>query len=371
MKIGFEAKRIFHNDTGLGNYGRDTVRILNEHASIIDHFFLFNTRKSNLKKPVPLERATVLYPHKWFWKMFPSVWRMLGQNYQIKSLHLNCYHGLSGEIPVQIKKNPVPKIVTIHDLIFLSHPNYYSFFDRIVYKFKFKYATKTADHIIAISEHTKSDIVKFLNANPNKISVIYQGCGQIFKKRYPENEKRQMRRKYNLPEEFIINVGTLQERKNALTLIKAIKGTKRHLVLVGKEKKYARKLYRYVAKHKLKDQVSFLKNVGIKDLALLYQSATIFCYPSLCEGFGIPIIEAMYSKIPVVVTKGGCFPEAAGPDAVYIDPNDPHEIRNQLEELFKNPQKRASMVKKAYGYVQRFSDENVAKNLLGLYKSLL
>jgi len=369
MRIGYDAKRIFHNHTGLGNYGRDIIRILTQYSHV-KKFFLFNTKKSSLESLVAMERANIVYP-KGSWKFFPSLWRLFGQWEQIKSLKLDAYHGLSGEIPIQIKKNTIPKIVTIHDLIFLSHPHFYNIWDRIIYRFKFQYAVKTANHVVAISEQTKWDIMKFFKARAQKITVIYQGCNVAFKKSYTEEELASTKKKFKLPDEYIINVGTIQERKNVLSLVKAVNGTPYHLVLVGSEKKYAKKVHSYIRQHQLTKQVSFLKNINVQELAMAYQNATVFCYPSVCEGFGIPIIEAMYSKIPVIVTKGGCFPEAAGPDAIYIEPYDVAQIREKLHWVFSNPDKSKYLAEKGYQYVQRFSDENVSKGLMELYKSIL
>lgn len=369
MRIGYDAKRIFHNRTGLGNYGRDIIRILTQYSPVRS-FYLFNTKKSNLEPLVALDRAKIVYP-KGIWKFFPTFWRLFGQWEQIKSLKLDAYHGLSGEFPIQIKKNKIPKIVTIHDLIFLSHPHFYNIWDRIIYRFKFKYAVKTANHVVAISEQTKWDIMKFFKASAKKITVIYQGCNEAFKKQYSDEELIFIKEKFKLPDNYILNVGTIQERKNALTLVKAIKGTSYHLVLVGSEKKYARKVHNYVQTHQLNQQVTFLRNINVRELAMTYQNATVFCYPSVCEGFGIPIIEAMYSKTPVIVTKGGCFPEAAGPDAIYVEPYDVEQIREKLNWVFSNPQETILLAEKGYQYVQRFSDENVGKSLMELYKSIL
>ena len=319
---------------------------------------------------VALDRANIIYPKGWFWRLLPSVWRLFGQWKQIRALELDAYHGLSGEIPIQSKGGTIPKIVTIHDLIFLSHPHFYKIWDRIIYRFKFRYAVKTADHVIAISEQTKLDVIKYFKTNAEKVTIIYQGCSDAFKKDYSKEELEFTRKKFNLPAEYIINVGTIQERKNALSLIKAIKGTAYHVVLVGKEKKYADKIHEYVSKHNLKEQVTFLKNINVKELAMTYQNATVFCYPSVCEGFGIPIIEAMYSKIPIIVTRGGCFPEAAGPDAIYIEPYDIKQIREKLHWIFKNPEERQKLAQKGFRYVQRFSDKNVGQSLLKLYKSI-
>ena len=370
MRIGFDAKRIFHNSTGLGNYGRDVIRILSKQPSI-EHFFLFNPKKANTTHKVALEKASIVYPKGWFWKTFPAVWRIIGQWQQIQACKPDWYHGLSGEIPFQFGKSKTKKIVTIHDLIFLTHPGYYNWFDRIIYKLKFKYAAKVSDHVIAISEQTKRDIIKYLKIKSDKISVIYQGCNDAFKKEYSASLKQEVKNKFNLPDEFILNVGTIQERKNALTLVKAVHTTGHTLILIGKEKKYAKKIHKFINENGLKEQVLFLKNVSAEELAIIYQHATVFCYPSFCEGFGIPLIEALYSKVPVIATKSGCFPEAAGPNSMYIDPFDVIKIREAINLLFSKPQLRAEMAQKGFSFVQRFSDENVAKNLVALYKSKL
>ena len=370
MKIGFDAKRIFHNRTGLGNYGRDIVRILTPYSSL-NRFYLFNTSSSNLENLVNLEKSYIVYPNHWLWRAFPSLWRLFGQWKQIEALNLTAYHGLSGEIPIQIKKNTIPKIVTIHDLIFLSHPHFYNIWDRIIYTLKFRYAVKKADHVIAISQQTKWDVMKFFKVSADKITVIYQGCNNAFKKTYAKEVLLDTRTRLNLPKEYIINVGTIQERKNALTLVKAVRDTSYNLVLVGGEKSYSFKIHEYVRKYNLLHQVIFLKNVTVEELAMTYQNATVFCYPSVCEGFGIPIIEAMYSKIPVIVTKGGCFSEAAGPSARYIEPYDIKGIRAELDCLFSNPELRKELAEAGYQYVQRFSDKNVGDNLLNLYKKII
>jgi glycosyltransferase involved in cell wall biosynthesis len=370
MRIGFDAKRIFHNFTGLGNYGRDVVRILCEQTEV-SHVYLFNTKKSKSKFALPRNKGTIVFPKGWFWKSFPSLWRLLGQWKQIRAYDLDLYHGLSGEIPFNTRKKSVPKVVTIHDLIFLSHPQYYNFWDRLIYKLKFRYACRTADHIIAISHETKSEIIKYFNIDDKKISVVYQGCHALFKTEIASDQRNAVKDRYQLPDEYTLYVGTLQERKNALTLIKAIEGTDYHLALVGKEKKYARKLYDYVEKHHLQSQITFIKDANLEQLVAIYQNATVFCYPSFSEGFGIPIIEALYSKVPVVTTKSGCFPEAAGPDSIFIDPSSPEDIRDNIVWLFQNPAERKKISEKGYQYVQQFNDENVAKNLMNTYKKIL
>lgn len=370
MRIGFDAKRIFHNSTGLGNYSRDVLRILHDYTPI-SQFSLFNTKPSKLAPKIPREKTNIIYPKGWIWKTFPSLWRLMGQWEQIESSDTQIFHGLSGEIPIALKKNKIIKVVTIHDLIFLSHPHFYSPIDRFIYKLKFQYAVRHADCIIAISKQTKRDLISYLGADPTKIHIVYQGCNAVFKNELADSQKKEISQKYNLPERFILNVGTLQERKNALSLVKAIHGTNLKLVLIGKEKKYAKRIHKYIKEHKLDSQIWILKNVDLSDLAAIYQLATVFCYPSLCEGFGIPIIEALYSGLPVITTEDGCFPEAAGPSSIFVDPVNILQIRTSLFELYSNPEQRKKMSVEGKIYAQRFSDQNVGEQLFTLYNTLV
>lgn len=370
MRVGFDAKRIFHNDTGLGNYGRDVIRILHEHTSI-DKFILYNTKPSKTKRLKILDRILVRYPDSWFWEKFSSIWRLGPVTRQIAKDKVEIYHGLSGETPTGLKGKGIASIVTIHDLIFLSHPQFYSWFDRTIYKRKFRHAAKNAKKVIAISQQTKRDIVKYLNIDSEKISVVYQGCNEAYKKTYGEAQMTAVANKYQLPDQFILNVGTLQERKNALTILKAIKGSNYTLVLVGGEKKYASRIHTYINRNGLQGQIIFLKNVPVTDLAVIYQLATVFCYPSICEGFGIPIIEALFSKTPVITSKGSCFPEAGGASSIYIEPHDDPMLRQKLDLLFSNSALRDQMVKGGLEHVQNFTDELVANNVLEVYREVI
>lgn len=370
MRIGFEAKRIFHNNTGLGNYGRDVIRILSEYTDI-SAFFLYNTKPSQKKGIKTSNKIIVRYPEGGFWKKLSTVWRLGPVVKQIAKDNIDVYHGLSGEIPFGLHKKNIATVVTIHDLIFFSHPNYYSFFDRIIYSIKSKHAAINSDRIIAISKQTKRDIIKYLHIDEEKINVVYQGCNAAFKVTYDESIKEEKRKKYGLPQEFILNVGTIQERKNALTIVKAIQGTNYHLVLVGNDKRYVEKIRAYIKKYRLYDQVTFLKNIDVKDLAIIYQLTTVFCYPSICEGFGIPIIEALFSKAPVITSRGNCFPEAGGANSIYVDPLDVDALRQQFHQLFQNQEKREEMAKKGYAFAQKFSDEKVAHEIFEVYKSML
>ena len=370
MKIGYEAKRIFHNKTGLGNYSRDVIRVLSTYYSS-NSYLLYNPKKSDqFLFEANNKNVFEKNPKTKFAREFKNYWRQKGIVNDLKIDNITLFHGLSGELPVGLKANNIKSVVTIHDLIFMRYPKLYSFFDRKIHYLKFKKSAKAADKIIAISEQTKLDIITYLNVSPEKIEVIYQGCQAVFKEQYTTKEKEDVVARYNLPENFILNVGTIEERKNALTIVKAIKNIDSTLVLVGRETTYSDKIKEYIKKNNLDDKVIFLKGLSSKYLAITYQLATIFVYPSIFEGFGIPIIEALYSKTPVITTNSGVFPEAGGPDSLYIDPFNDIELEKKINLLLNDSNLRREISEKGFQFVQKFNDENIASKINKLYSEL-
>lgn len=370
MKIGFDAKRAFHNKRGLGNYSRDLLRILQEKTDF--NLVLFNPKKTQKSLFSLSENTKEITPISFFWKKMKSLWRMFKITDIAQCENLAMYHGLSGEIPFGIHKK-TKTIVTIHDLIFVRYPQWYSFFDRHMHFFKFKNAAQNAHHIIAISEQTKRDIVDFLHIAPEKISVVYQGCHKAFKQFYSEEKKNEIREKYKLPKQFVLNVGAIEDRKNAFEIVKAIQNIDISLVLVGQKTPYFQQIENFVQKNGMQNRVLVLQNVSMEELAIVYQLATIFCYPSVFEGFGIPIIEALFSKIPVITSQGSCFSEAGGAYSIYVNPiqNTASEIEKNIKELLSDSEKRQQMAEKGYEYVQKFTDDAVFENLLSVYKNVV
>lgn len=365
MKIGYDAKRFFHNASGLGNYSRDLVRILSEKYSE-NQYLLFAKNTSERTKRL-LDKPNILF--KKISKGKFSRQLQMGKDAQVENC--NIFHGLSGELPLKWGSAPIKKVVTIHDVIFLKYPQFYSFFDRKIHTWKFKKACNQADLVIAISEQTKKDIMHYFNTPEEKIRVVYQTCHDAFKKEYTAAELSEVAHKFALPEEFILNVGTIEERKNLFSVVKAIKGTNVPLVVVGKETAYTKKIHRFIAQNNMQQQVIFLKNVGMEELAKIYQLATVFIYPSLYEGFGIPIIEALFSKTPVITSNLSCLPEAGGQDSLYVNPKNEADIRAKILHLWENLSERQRRSEKSFAFVQKFSEEQIAKDLIKVYHELL
>lgn len=361
MKIGYDAKRFFHNTSGLGNYSRDLVRCLAEQFP--DNQYLLFAKKPSDKARNILENKAVVF--KKISKGFFS--RQLKMGTDAENEKCKIFHGLSGELPNFSKNKKIKKIVTIHDLIFLKHPEFYSFFDRKIYYYKFKKAIKQADVIIAISQQTKNDILYYFKVDEQKIEVIYQTCHQAFKKLFNQDELLKVKNKFNLPSRFLLNVGTIEERKNIFSVVRAIESTTIPLVIIGKETTYVKKIRHFIKKHQMENQVIFLQGVSMEELAKIYQLADVFIYPSLYEGFGIPIIEALFSKTATITSNCSCLPEAAGSDSLYINPLDIEDIKSKILLLWNNPQERKIRQEKSYEFVQKFNEKDLSSQLMKIY----
>lgn len=372
FRLGYDAKRATNNLTGLGNYSRSLIEQL-----AITHpenqYFLYSPKaKSSILDFALFRLKNVLlrFPDK---SKGGFLWRSFGIKNQIKEDKIDVFHGLSHEIPYGLQNIGTKSIVTIHDLIFLRRPADYAFIDRIIYNQKAKYACKNADKIIAISEKTKEDIIEFYRIPEDKIEVIYQTCDDAFKQSVSDKKKKEVAEKYQLPKNFILSVGTIEPRKNLLLVVKALAHTKSAipLVVIGKAKPYFKKVEDEIKKLGLESQVIFLKNIPFADLPTIYQLANLFVYPSFYEGFGIPIIEALFSKVPVIASKGSCLEEAGGPNSIYVNPTDHLQLATEIDKVLASDSISQNMIDKGYDFVQKFSGSDISEQLMNCYRQTL
>lgn len=371
MKIGFDAKRAFNNFTGLGNYSRFVISALKQYYPENDYFLFTPSAKPHPETKLFKEGFSVIEAPAIYKKTgTKSLWRTYGVSKEIKDYKIGIYHGLSNELPSSL--GSCKTVVTIHDLIFMRYPELYKTIDRNIYYYKFKNACLKADRIVAISEQTKQDIQDFFKIPEEKIEVIYQGVHPNFLKKFSDEELTVIRQKYALPEKFLLNVGTVEDRKNALLILKAIQAGKIEipLVIVGRRTAYVEKLKNYIDSHQMEAQVIFLENVTFSDLPGLYDLSEIFIYPSFFEGFGIPILEALHRDVPVVTSKGSCFHEAGGEVAFYVDPNDEHELAEVLSGILGEKMKLPAQ-NIVNEHLARFHPETIALDYQNLYNNLV
>jgi glycosyltransferase involved in cell wall biosynthesis len=371
MRIGFDAKRAFLNVSGLGNYSRNILRALSVYYPGNEYFLYTPLANTSLFDKTG-GKFIISEPSGIINRIFRRYWRSFSLTAQLKRDGLDIYHGLSHELPVNINKTGIKTVVTIHDLIFLRYPGLYKSVDRKIYYWKFKYACQIADSVIAISKQTANDIQEYFNIDESKIEVIYQGCNPVFRREINNKEKEGIRKKYGFPETFILYVGNIEKRKNLLTLVKAVNIGKIELplVIIGKKTGYYKTIKNYIEQNNI-SRIYFQESVLNEDLPAVYQSAEVFVYPSVFEGFGIPILEALYSKTPVITSRGGCFPETGGPSSTYINPKDSEEMADAIRRITDDAERKKRMIEEGYRYAQNFNDDKVAKNITNVYLKLL
>ena len=373
MFIGFDAKRAFANYTGLGNYSRYIISNLSAHFPENSYRLYAPKRKENPRMIAICRQENIssVFPTG-IYALFSTLWRTSGITTDLFRDGVQLYHGLSNELPVGLHKKGIRSVVTIHDLIFLRYPQFYKALDRMIYTRKFRYACLNADRIVAVSECTKRDIVSYFGVAPDKISVIYQGCDKSFAKKLSAEEKQQVCRKYQLPDTFILNVGTIESRKNLMLAVKALShiDDSVHLVAIGKKTKYAEDVKKYAIARGLENRLHIFSDVPFSDFPAIYQSAAVFVFPSFFEGFGIPIIEALHSDVPVIAATGSCLEEAGGPHSIYVDPNSEEQLAYNLRKVLCDSDLHAKMIDEGKKYVARFDDKLLAGQMMDLYQKI-
>ena len=377
MKIGFDGKRAAQNFTGLGNYSRYALEALVRYCPDEENCVYVPKDVENPKFEEVLAlsggRMKRHLPAGSFARKLKWWWRVWGVTGEFVPDGVQLYHGLSNELPLNIRKAPgVKSVVTVHDLIFRRLPWCYPFIDRLIYDFKFRRACHNADCVIAVSECTKRDIIKEYGVSPDKVTVIYQGCDPLFAQPVTVERVAEIRRKYSLPDKFIVSVSTIEERKNLLSVVKALLllPDDVHLVAVGRRTKYTALIDKYVVENGLGQRVHLLHGVPYADLPAIYQCADVFAYMSLYEGFGIPLLEALNSRVPVVAATGSCLEEAGGPGSLYVAPFDIEAIAGAVEKCLQSEVKER-MVAAGLEWASRFTMKQFADETMRCYKHLL
>lgn len=375
MKIGFDAKRILYNKTGLGNYSRFVVNSLSTYfPDNVYKLYSPGNGIESLHNQINSESSVSFrYPEGFTSKLFPSLWRSNTIVHDLEKDQIDLFHGLSNELPLSIPNINIPSVVTIHDLIFIRYPQFYKYIDRSIYNYKFKKACQTANRIVAISNMTKKDIIETYKITEEKIDVIYQGCDKSFQQILAQAKKEDIRRKYNIPSHYILYVGSIEERKNLLLIVRALHQLNKdiHLIAIGKRTPYTDIVEAYIQENNMQQQVSILSNIPFEDLPGFYQMADLFIYPSFFEGFGIPIIEALHSNVPVIAATGSCLEEAGGPDSLYVEPNDANDLSEKIDWVLSTPSLADQMRNSGKEYAKRFIDQQIACNLMEVYRNVL
>ena len=381
MNIGFDAKRAYQNSTGLGHYSRTLISSL---AAFYPHnnYYLFAPKITTTFNTTEFKNIHPISPQNFPSSSFKSIWRSNWVKQDLLKNGIDIYHGLSHEIPVGITKTGIKSVVTMHDLIFERYPEQYNPIDRIIYRKKFSYACNNADKIIAISLQTKQDIIDFYKIPEEKITVCYQSCNPAFNEMISEEKKEATRQLYNLPADYYLYVGSIIERKNLLLICKALKqlNSALPLVVIGEGSTYKQKVKAFIAENGLAQQVIFLSESpsakssesyrSAFDFPAIYQMATAMIYPSIFEGFGIPVLEALCSRLPVITSNVSCMPETGGDAALYVNPGNVYEMANAMHTVAADIELRNKMIVKGIAHASKFTQQKTTEAVMNLYQSV-
>jgi glycosyltransferase involved in cell wall biosynthesis len=370
MRIGFDAKRLFVNNTGLGNYSRTLVENLHRFHPEHDLYLYAPRLVRNDRTEVFFESGyrlrSPLGPAKMGWRSF-------GMTHDLRKDGIELYHGLSHELPFNLEKSKIPSVVTIHDLLYKYFPMDFPLIDRWVYEKKFSAACSKADRIIAISEATRTDIMEHFGIRPQRIQVIYQTIHPIFRHTPAMETISNVREKYNLPAEFILYVGSIIRRKNLEVLIKALDlmppKKRLPLIIVGNGKIYLDYIEQLIDDLKLHHNIIRIKNPSLDEINIFYRLASISVYPSLMEGFGLPVLESIACGTPVITTRRSSLVEAGGKVAYYIDGGDEEELAALMMQKIGTKESFGENIE-VQRHLAQFYPERLTEQLDNLYKEV-
>lgn len=361
MLIGIDGNEAnVKNRVGIGEYAYELLLQFKKQKNSITKFLIFLKDKPLLDMPKEDHgwKYKVVGPKKMWTQFALPVSLILGKEKP------NIFFTPSHYAP---RFTSLKTAISIMDLSYIHFPNLFRKEDLYQLKNWTKYSAKNAKLVFTISKSSKDDIIKEYKLDSKRVVVTYPGIRQI------KNMKTTGLKKFNLTNDYILFVGTLQPRKNITKLIEAfskIENKKIDLVIVGKKGWLYEDILTAPKKYDIEKRVKFLDFVTDEDLPSLYKSAKCFILPSLYEGFGLPVLEAMKYGCPVITSNISSLPEAGGDAAVYINPESVKDITEKINKVLKDENLRKEMIKKGEAQVKKFSWEKTAKETLSALEKL-
>lgn len=374
MRIGFDIRPFLKEETGVGVYFKNLLFYLSEIDQDNEYFLFSSSLKdrflpTNVPPFVKLNFCDFHFPVKavnFFW--YKTGWPPLDYFFRTR---LDLTHSPTPLIlPTRGKK-----IVTVYDLFFMDYPNMADRLAKRNFFNKIEYSVHEADSIVTISMFTKKRLQERFDIESSKIKVIYLGIDRDVWKEISEEDLERVRSIYNLPSSFLLFVGALEPRKNLLNLVEALKIVHEKfeaipLVLVGRKGQDYKNVMERIRKFKLESWVSWVGYVEGKELKSFYRLASLFVLPSLCEGFGLPLLEAMACQVPIVISKTSALPEIAQDAAIYFDPHKPEDIAEKIILALQDEDLKERLVAKGEKRVLDFDWRATARGTLKLYQSI-
>ena len=376
MRVAIDGKRYYLNSSGLGRYSRSLIDQLISLGDEEDlDLFLYRPKGEVKFEPKSQPHLTEVKADY----LFPghignAIWRFTKLPSLINNSRYDLFHGPSHVLPGKLK---CPSVVTMLDLIFIRYPKYFKAWDRNYYRISFKRSAQLADHIISISEATKADLINFFGIKEEKISVIYTSFDAVFSK-LQQQKLDEIKIKFKLPGDYILYVGNIEPRKNILKLAQAFNSLQEssyidkdvHLLIVGQMGWYYKEIIDGIDSLSSRDKIKLVGPVYGEDLAGFYQLASVMAYPSMFEGFGYPVLEAMRLGTPVLTSNISSMPEAAGNAAHYVNPESLDEIKDGLCKLLNDKTYRENLALKGTRHAEGFNTMRMTQETLEVYRKL-
>jgi glycosyltransferase involved in cell wall biosynthesis len=369
MRVAYDARALSINKAGIGYYTNDILKYIIANDPTINLFLISNKEIIFEKnKGVALIETSGL-----LWKFNSNVWFQLKLPLIMKKNKIDLFHGTMAVLPML---SDVPSVVTIYDLVLEILPGSMHWKNWLPLKILMKASADKSTRIIAISENTKKDIMKFFGIEQEKIKVIYPGISNNFCPCKMEND-RLILNNFNLSPGYILTVGTLEPRKNINRLLNAYKmlvsGEENipQLVIVGGQGWLSQDINELVDTLGLREKVIFTGYVPDSDLPALYRGAEMLIYPSLYEGFGFPPLEAMACGIPVISSNISSIPEVVGDAGILVDPYSPDDMARAIAEVLRNEELRTHLKSAGITRSVLFSWDKTAQETVKLYHEVV
>jgi glycosyltransferase involved in cell wall biosynthesis len=375
-RIGFDAVRALRNATGLGNYARQLLRGLHEAAPhLAVHLYAPRpARPAFAALPAELGATLHLPPSAWQSIGLRALWRTTRLGRFAAQDGVALYHGLTHEIPRDLPATGIPSVVTIHDLLFHTHPELFSAIDRRSYAWRYRWSIDHATALLAVSTHTRDELQQLLGVPAARIAVIPPARDPRFAVPVSDATRSAVRARHGLPSEYLIAVGTLEPRKNQQLAVRALPALPLDappLVLVGRDGGSETTLRTEARALGVEGRVRFLAEVTDDELPALLQGAAVALYLSRAEGFGMPVVEAMSAGVPVVIAAGPHLRDAGGSAAVVVPPDDPAAVAAAIVGLLESTDRRRAAIDAGTRHAEGFGAATLARRLLSVYDAVV
>jgi glycosyltransferase involved in cell wall biosynthesis len=364
MRLGIDARLVYYHQAGISRYCLQLMRAMAE----IDHEDQFVVFQSRRERRQLVTQSNFQIRPLWTPSHHPLEQYLL--SLELRFTPLDVLHSPDFIAPIRRRCR---SIITIHDLAFLLYPQFLTKRSARYYG-QIDQAVRHTDHIIAVSESTRGDIVRLLGVPEQMITVIHEAPRRFFHRLPDMDLKPCLQSRFGLTRDFVLFVGTIEPRKNVPTLLSAFQQVLDHyrpevdLVLAGAAGWLTDDVYSLAGRLKLQGRVHFLGRVSDEELVWLYNTTHMLVLPSFYEGFGLPPLEAMACGAPVIVSNTSSLPEVVGDAGLLVDPTDVNELTVAIWRLLTDETLRREMIAKGYRRAACFSWERAGRETLGLYR---